>query len=118
RPDGNLLSINEASALIERLLEGKKNMQEQEVDPRVGMIQGMLDGIPSGYYAVRPDTTVNYTFIRISRPKSGKLRGSIKVQTQHSDDLYLKAVRYPSGRLHVFQESIIEPLMLLLVGHR
>lgn len=117
---GQLLSINQASALIDMLKSSDRrtevtNSQSAE-DPRLAMLSGMLEAIPSGYYAVRPDSTVNYTFLRISRPKSGNYRGSIKVQTQHSDDLHLRAVRWPSGRWSVYRSSIIEALMLLVVG--
>ncbi len=119
-PEGMPLSINQASALIDKLKAEERNVAKMndETDPRIRMVSGMLDGIPDGYYAVRPDSTVNYTFIRISRPKSGRLKGCIKVQTQHSDDLILRAVRYGSGRLALNTNTIVESLMLLVVGHQ
>lgn len=47
----------------------------------------MLDLIDEGRYAIRSDDGDEYIFLRVSRPKTGRERGSTKIQTQHGDSL-------------------------------
>lgn len=48
----------------------------------------LFDRVPDGYFAVQ-GSLKEYHFIRISRPKSGRWKGSIKVQTIHGENLQL-----------------------------
>ena len=57
----------------------------------------MLDVIPSGYYAVRPDTETPYVFMRLSRPTFGKRKGLVIVQTQHSEQLIDRWIWNPAN---------------------
>ena len=79
----------------------------------------MILNIKEGRYAVRPDSNVPLTFIRISRPKTGKKRGCLVVQTQHSDWYADKLVFNPeTGRLFIAPHKAKEidmPLMLVAV---
>lgn len=92
----------------------------------------MLEMIPSGYYAVRPDTETELAFVRISRPGHGKWKGYLKVQTQHGDQLIdrwawnmanpdpLTSVRSWSVWRNQFpgNQSIEDLLLLVIVDHR
>lgn len=89
-----------------------------ELTNRQKMLVQLLDQVPDGRYAVQPDETVPLTFIRISRPKKGQYGGTIKVQTQHSDDLILRWVYWPSGRVSEYERSIEEKLLLVCVDSR
>lgn len=113
------LSCNQASHLIDVLKKAPVTTTptpaEQPEDPRLKMVKGMIDMVPSGYFAVRPDSTVNYSFIRVSIPKTGRFKGCTKIQTQHSDDYRVEAVIWPSGRWSIYRNSIIDDLLLLVV---
>jgi hypothetical protein len=90
----------------------------------------MLDAIPSGYYAVRPDAVTPYTFVRISRPTLGRWKGHVKVQTIHAEDLVDRWVWNPGNpdpRTNVRtlsftrfkgEQSIEDLILLVIVGHR
>lgn len=101
---------------------------QKPVDPRLAMLDGLLDLVPDGYYAVRAEETSPMTFLRISHPKtySGKPTGGrcLKIQTQHSDVLETAAARFkvdaPTGpyRWYVHKNSIVDALMLLVVDHQ
>lgn len=77
----------------------------------VTMIKSMRDG----RYAVRPDANTHFTFIRISRPKVGKKKGCLVIQTQHSDWYKDCIVFYPSGRVFVADKRVDASLLLLVV---
>lgn len=115
--NGRELSINQASHLIDTLKKGQAmstTQQQSSEDPRIAMLKGLMDLVPDGYYAVRPDDSVNYSFIRISSPKTGHYKGARKVQTQHSDDLHDRLIIWPSGRWTVKSSSILDDMMLLV----
>lgn len=76
---------------------------------------GLLLSTPDGRYAVRPDSDTPYTFFRISRPKSGLLKGTLKVQTQHSESYKLTMVVYSEERVVVYDTRRDEQLKLVLV---
>ena len=91
----------------------------------------MLDMIPSGYYAVRPDTETPYMFVRIARPTFGRRKGQLVVQTQHSDQLIDRWVWYmdnPDPRTNVRNwstqarfhggQTIEDLILLIIVNHR
>lgn len=89
-----------------------------EDDPRVSMIEAMIAGVPSGYFAVTPSGDSEVTFMRLSRPTRGKFAGTVKLQTQHSDNLVIKATRWPSGRWWLANTDIIELFLLLIADYQ
>lgn len=110
------LTLQECSKYIERLkaaTEGRK----LPVDPKLEMIKGMLDMVPDGYYAAQKDLGGHVDFIRISRPTRGKYKGSLKIQTQHSDKWAEAVIKWPSGSWSVYKD-ITEALMLVVSDHR
>lgn len=98
--------------------------QSEPEDPRVQMIKAILVSIPNGYFAVDQGTeptwgdTGKYDFLRISRPKSGKYKDAIKIQSQHGDRLENRAILWPSGHLSVFDRRVLDPLMTMMADHK
>lgn len=95
----------------------------------------LLDMIPSGYYAVSPDSETPLTFLRLSRPKTGRYKGTTKVQTLHSEQLFDQWAWDPEawnghddktgntiwGRaslLGSMGSGIEDKILLMIVGHR
>lgn len=126
------MTRTQASAYIDELKAMKKggvSMSEAStppikirVDPRLDLVKGMIDLIPSGYYAVRKEEGAPITFLRVSRPASTststRFAGAIKIQSQHGDRLENELVLWPSGQWTVYSASAIEPLLLLVADHR
>lgn len=75
----------------------------------------MLQSVPDGRYAVRQDSNHPYTFFRISRPKTGKYSGSLKIQTQHGEDYDLMMSVWPSGSVTVYDKRWEDDLLLVCV---
>jgi len=71
--------------------------------------------VPDGYYASRPDSDHEYTFFRVSHPKSGNMKGAMKIQTQHGPDLDLFMVIWPSGSLTVYDKRWEDDFLLVTV---
>jgi len=82
----------------------------------------LLEKVPDGYYALDLGTGKynDMRFFRLTRPKTGKYRDTIKVQTIHGDRLEIGWVRWPSERISVYNTSIdIEGYLLALMSdHR
>lgn len=83
----------------------------------------LLEMIPSGYYAVRPDDETPYRFLRLARPTYGKKKGWVKVQTQHSDDLvdrwfWNPANPDPRTCVYKFDRTIEDSMLLMIADHR
>lgn len=55
----------------------------------------MVEAMRDGRYCV--DVNNDYEFIRVSRPKHGKKKGCLVLQTQHSESYKPMLVIYPSG---------------------
>jgi hypothetical protein len=97
-------------------------------DPRVTMLKGLLQAIPSGYFAVEEAEGMHTDFIRISRPRPGgahkKFAGAVKIQSQHGDSLALRAAYWPeTGYFRIFQShvaghGILDALMLLVTDYQ
>jgi len=93
----------------------------KSVDPRLALLNGLLENVRDGYYAVRADETDPMRFLRISRPKTGKYAGSLKIQSRHSEALRDAVVIYRSTDWYFTtahpwtNNEIIESLMLLVV---
>ena len=110
------LTMNEASALITEMLSrpAEPSAFEHKEDKRVEFIQGILPNVPDGYFAVRNQDGDPYRFYRISTPKTGKLKGARKIQSQHSDYLKTIAVHWPSGAFSTYRALPIDHLMLII----
>jgi hypothetical protein len=96
-----LLTKEAASHYID-LLKEKKRMEQQEsvkAKPTTVIPLAMLEMTPSAHYAVRPDSTVPFTFLRVARPNHGKFKGCTKIQTRHGDTFVNRMVVYPSGSI-------------------
>lgn len=76
---------------------------------------GLLIGLRDGYYAARVDSTHAYTFFRVSRPKSGRYAGAIKIQTQHGPDYKLALVRWEEDRVSVYNWTIEDALLVACI---
>ena len=88
-------------------------------DPRLTMIQGMLDMIPDGFYATQEHDGATVDFIRINRPTSGKMKNSLKVQTQHSERWDNALVWWAgSGKWSCYNSRAIPMIMLVLGDHK
>jgi hypothetical protein len=69
-------------------------------------VLALLDSLPDGYYAWTPALDADVTFLRVKRyPMTAKnrWRGSVLVQTQHSDELIPAWCLWPSGRISRFR---------------
>lgn len=75
----------------------------------------MLHDLPDGYYASRPDSAHPYTFFKVSRPKSGNFKGSLKIMTQHGPDYKLALVIYPGDRVYWSNIAVEDDLLLVVV---
>lgn len=127
--EGFELSINQASHLIDTLKKGPAvttpTHEHQPPAPpvedsRITMLKALIGVVPPGYYAVHPIDSENeedYTFFRLSIPKSGVYKGCTKVQTQHSDDLIDRVYIWPSGRWTVKSNAVLDDLLLLVTDH-
>lgn len=117
------LTIAQCSQYIDQL-KGRAKVQQQEEQKEVAttsvsmMVAGLIDQVPNGYYAVREQDGAPITFMRLSRPKHGRFKDSLKVQTQHGPDLVERWVRWPSGQISRYHWSggNIEDKLLLLIA--
>lgn len=79
----------------------------------------LLDMVPQGYFAVRPDNNEAWTFVRLSRPTFGRMKGALKFQSLHGDRLENRWVRYPSGTLwydEFYKGGRIEQYLMLVIA--
>lgn len=110
------LTKKQASEYIDRLLQAKRDEGTKvSTDPRLDMVKGMLDLVPDGYYAAAPDGPGGHVdFVRISRPTKGRFKGSLKVQTQHSEVWKEALILWPSGQWSVYRRSAVDTLLLVI----
>lgn len=131
------LTKRQVSALIDELKYGPKEDAVTETapaysqppkpapkvkDPKVAMLEALLPSIPEGMYAVREYEGGHIDFIRLSKPKNNKWKGSLKIQTLHGgfgDGKYQTraALWLDSGNLWVGHQPIIPVLLLLATDH-
>jgi hypothetical protein len=113
------LTKSEASNYITRLQNRPVDTTPRRTfvsnDSRFDLIKGMIDMVSDGYYATAHEGEGRHVdFIRISRPQRGKYRGSIKIQTQHSDVWKEAIVGWPSGKWSVYRNPAIDILMQVI----
>ena len=113
------LTRTEASEYIERLKVQRRN---RPVDPRLEMIGSMLDIVPDGYYATAPQGEGGHVdFLRFTHVTKSTKRipaGTLKIQTQHSEQWMEALVRWPSGKWSVYKQSAIEMVMLVIADYK
>lgn len=115
------LTTKEASNYIKRLIARGKTVTTNPIKAAPNrqttiVPLEMLLSVPEGRYAVRPDSNSKHTFFRVSRPKTGNLKGSFKLQTQHGEDYKLCLVVYPSGSLNWYDMSVEDDMALMVVN--
>lgn len=103
RRDAQRLTRKAASDMIDRYKKERQKVTAptRETRPKTIVPIALLEQVRDGRYAVRPDTDADWIFFRISHPKNGRLKGCLKVQTQHGEELYDRMTVYPSGQVWV-----------------
>lgn len=77
--------------------------------------EAMVNSLREGRYAVRPDHNTPFRFVRVTRPKTGRKKGALVLQTQHSENYKDCVIVWPSGRVSVFDNRIDSLLLLVVV---
>lgn len=99
--------------MIEQIKSMKGHQQGgRRVSDKTDIPLSLLKNMPDGYYAARPDSTVPYTFFRVSRPVKGQYKGVIKVQTQHGDNLKMMLTLDPTEDFLKFIDRRTEDVLL------
>lgn len=121
------LTKQEASEYITRLQKGEGVTQPARStnpaeDPRLQLLEGLLPQIRDGYYATQMEEGAKINFIRISTPKrktrSRMSEATRKIQTQHGPRLEIAAAIWPDRRWSLWDQRVIDMLMLLVVDPR
>lgn len=73
----------------------------------------LVRGLREGRYAVRADSSQPYIFLRHVRPKTGKKKGCLVFQTQHSEVFKDRLTIYPSGKAFCPEPRKIDQALLL-----
>lgn len=89
------------------------------LDPRMKLIDPMLEAVPDGYFAVEQDEKP-LTFIRLHLRTHGRRKGFRILQTQHSDDLVVRAFKYPNGDWWFIdrEKTVVDLLIALVANHQ
>lgn len=111
-------SYDEASKWLTEHTGARLERKAVEEDPRLAMIKGMIDMIPDGYYATAKDEGGHVDFLKVARPTRGRYNGSTKISSQHSERWEERMVYWPSGKWSVYDQRIIEPMMLVIADHK
>lgn len=103
--------------------ERKAKKGSHSMDPRLKLIDGMIDMIPEGRYATAPEGEGGHIdFVRIVRIKNRTRKypaGTLKIQTQHSEVWRTDAVRWPdSMEWSVYRSNVIPMVLLVIADHR
>ena len=124
----------DASSYIDELRRKPKAVQPVTVppapveDPRLTMAKTMLTTVADGYYATQKEEGASVFFMRLSRPKTGKYAGGIKVQSVHGSPIkptLMDAMLYfpDSGKYYfegrysreaIWREKLIESILFLV----
>jgi hypothetical protein len=107
---------NYASTRIAALHAEEKKRKSQVSGPTGTKIPiQMLHDLKDGYYAARQSAEDDWNFFMVSRPKSNKYRGTIKIQTQHGPNYKLALVVWPNDAVTLYQPRIENDLLLVSV---
>jgi hypothetical protein len=77
----------------------------------------LLERVPDGRFAVSMSGEP-LTFLRVSRPKSGKWAGCLKVQTQHAERYEEAWCKWEDGQVGVFKPSVEDLINVLISDWR
>lgn len=119
------LSKPDASQYIDKLKAGKSSTSRSRSvpeDPRLGLIKGMIDAVPDGYFAVQKEEGATVHFLRLSHPKiragvsRNRFAGALKIQTQHGPRLEVAAVLWPGGTWSLYAGNAVIDMLMLLVA--
>lgn len=81
------------------------------------MVEAMRDGrYAAAEQGYRGDDFDHYTFIRVSRPTTGKRKGCLVLQTQHSEAYSPFLTIYPSGKAYFYKNSNRLDMALLMIA--
>jgi hypothetical protein len=91
-------------------------------DPRLPMVEGLIDLVPEGYYAVKTEFSP-YRFVYFSRPKRGKHAGSLKFSEQigavgRNGRYEIRAEKWQSGRWSLYERTFLDQIMLIITDHQ
>jgi hypothetical protein len=76
----------------------------------------LLMKLKDGYYAATQTDENAMTFFRVSRPKSGQYKGSVKIQTQHGPDYKMMMEIWGDGeRVYLHNTAVEDDLLLVCV---
>lgn len=118
------LSKREASVYIDRLKRAGRPVSNNPIETAPNrqatkVPLDMLKAVPDGYYAARLDSTQAFTFFKVSRPKSGRFQGALKIQTQHGPEYRLALVIWnresDTPRVTMYNKAVEEELLLVVV---
>lgn len=116
---GNL-SRRDASAYIDNLKKRNARMTQDapnRIKTKIPM--DMLKGIQPGYYAMRKDENTPYRFYRVSLPKTGRFKGMMKIQSQHSEAYNMvMSLHLPTDSLRWYNMSCEDDILMLAVNQR
>lgn len=122
------MTVAECSRYIDQLKAVKQSAAPvyersipQTQDPRLPMIDQLLDVVPDGYYAVRTEGQP-YKFIRFSRPKKGQYANCLKFQEHlgswDGGRYEETAVRWRSGSWSIYKPGYVDLIMLIIADHQ
>lgn len=111
------LSYRQASNYINEL-KGGSRVEPTTTDPRLDMLDGLMELVNDGYYATRLEDGAAITFMRVSKPNRGKYKDTTKIQTVHGSGmggvrLEEAAVQWRPGRWSIRKPFIIDELLIL-----
>lgn len=79
----------------------------------------MVEHMREGRYAVEvklENKPTDWVFIRVSRPTRGKMKGSLLLQTQHSDYYKHLIIKRPGGSIWVAQQGEKIDIALMMIA--
>ena len=106
-----------ASTYIKRLQEkgGRPVSQSIQSNPKLDMLNTLIESLPDGRYAIREDESVEFVFLRVKRHTRGKLAGCLTIQTQHSERLDRAGIRWSAGWWNWSKPWVIDKMLLVCV---
>ena len=108
------------SAYIDSLKRGtpmSTPAHQPKSDPKLDMLNNLIDVLPDGRYAIRRDESEAFIFLRVKRHTRGRLNGCLTIQTQHSDKLTRAGIRWASG-FWSWDRRLVDEMLLVCVDHK
>lgn len=85
---------------------------------KTDMILGLISMVPDGYFAVQREEGEVTRFMRVKRVTSGKMKGCLKVQTQHGPRLENAWAVWPDGHVSILKYDIEDSILLLIADYQ